>query len=232
MTQHKQGAIGAGRALKFLVPIALVVFVADQLSKIWAENSLEIGAAGRPLIGNLIQFRLIYNPGAALSFGTDSTVLLTIVSALVAVGLIWVTPRLTSVGWVSIAGLLLGGTLGNLADRLFRAPGFPEGHVVDFIDYGPFIGNVADIAIVAAAVLICLLTLMGKSPLVEKSAVSESATISDDSVGSSKKPESVGEADSEAPVSQGSVEGAAESGSGDMVSEQADTISEQQEQGR
>lgn len=169
MTEHKQSAIGLGRALKFLVPIALIVFAADQFSKMWAENALKVGEAGRPLIGDFIQLRLIYNPGAALSFGTDSTVLLTVVSALVTIGLIWVAPRLTSAGWVAIAGLLLGGTAGNLADRLFRAPGFPEGHVVDFIDYGPFIGNVADIAIVAAAVLICIMTVLGKSPLVEKS---------------------------------------------------------------
>ena len=54
-------------------------------------------------------------------------------------------------GWALALGLLLGGALGNLTDRLLRAPGFGRGHVVDFIDYGGlFIGNVADIAIVAA----------------------------------------------------------------------------------
>ena len=52
--------------------------------------------------------------------------------------------------------------VGNLLDRLFRDPGFPEGAVVDFIDYGGwFVGNVADIAIVLAVGLIALLTLRG-----------------------------------------------------------------------
>ena len=58
--------------------------------------------------------------------------------------------------------LLLAGALGNLADRFFREPGPGRGHVVDFIDYhGLFVGNVADIAIVAAAVLVGLLGLRG-----------------------------------------------------------------------
>ena len=54
--------------------------------------------------------------------------------------------------WAVALGLLLGGALGNLVDRLLRAPGPGRGHVVDFIDYfGLFIGNVADVAIVAGA---------------------------------------------------------------------------------
>jgi len=57
---------------------------------------------------------------------------------------------------------VLGGALGNLTDRLTRDPGFGRGHVVDFIDYnGWFVGNVADIAIVSAAVLIAILALSG-----------------------------------------------------------------------
>jgi signal peptidase II len=167
MTQHKLAAVGTRRALKFLIPIALIVFVADQLTKVWAESALSVGDAPHRFIGEFIQLRLIYNPGAALSFGTNATAVLTLVSFAVAVGLIWIAPRLTSVSWVVIAGLLLGGSTGNLADRLFRDPGFPVGHVVDFIDYGPFIGNVADIAIVVAAVLIGLFSILGKVPLAE-----------------------------------------------------------------
>jgi signal peptidase II len=70
--------------------------------------------------------------------------------------------RLGSRGWAAALGLLLGGAVGNLVDRLAREPGFARGHVVDFIDYaGFFVGNVADIAVVTAAVLIALLSLRG-----------------------------------------------------------------------
>jgi len=70
--------------------------------------------------------------------------------------------RIGSRGWAWALGLLLGGSLGNLTDRMVREPGPGRGHVVDFIDYfGLFIGNVADIAIVGAAVLIGLLALRG-----------------------------------------------------------------------
>jgi signal peptidase II len=72
------------------------------------------------------------------------------------------TRRLGSRGWAVALGMLLGGAVGNLADRLAREPGFGRGHVVDFLDYaGFFVGNVADIAIVAAAALIVLLSLRG-----------------------------------------------------------------------
>jgi signal peptidase II len=70
--------------------------------------------------------------------------------------------RIGSRGWAWALGLLLGGSLGNLTDRMIREPGPGRGHVVDFIDYfGLFIGNVADIAIVGAAAVIGLLALRG-----------------------------------------------------------------------
>jgi 23S rRNA pseudouridine1911/1915/1917 synthase len=70
--------------------------------------------------------------------------------------------RLGSVGWAVTLGLLLGGALGNLTDRLLRSPGFGRGHVVDFIDYaGLFIGNVADVAIVVAALAVAVQAVRG-----------------------------------------------------------------------
>ncbi len=66
--------------------------------------------------------------------------------------------------WAVALGLLLGGAVGNLVDRFFRAPGPGRGHVVDFIAYFDwFVGNVADIAIVVAAGLIMVLTYRGTS---------------------------------------------------------------------
>lgn len=150
--------------LAAIVGVSLLVLAADQLSKVWAQGALVAGEPSRPLVGDLIGLRLIYNSGAALSFGAGMTWVLTLLSAGVVVFIVASARRIRSTRWAVALGLVLGGALGNLADRLFRAPGFPEGHVVDFIDYGPFIGNVADIAIVGAAVLIAIFAFSGLGP--------------------------------------------------------------------
>ena len=71
--------------------------------------------------------------------------------------------RIRSAGWAVMLGLLLGGNLGNLTDRLTREPSFGQGHVVDFIQvWGfPAIFNVADIAIVSSMGLFIILTIRG-----------------------------------------------------------------------
>ncbi len=142
--------------------LAVLVLVVDQLTKWWAESSLVAGDATVPLLGSLLGLRLIYNPGAALSIATGMTWLLTIVVVVVVVVIVRMVRRIGSRAWAVALGLLLGGAVGNLADRLFREPGFARGHVVDFIAYANwFVGNVADIAIVAAAVMIALLSVLG-----------------------------------------------------------------------
>ncbi|MBO0607719.1 signal peptidase II [Myceligenerans salitolerans] len=142
--------------------LAAVVLVADQLTKWWAESALVEGGEPIPVIGELIQFRLVYNPGAALSIATGMTWVLTIIVVVVVIAILRLIRRLGSRGWAVSLGLLLGGAVGNLVDRLLREPGFARGHVVDFIDYaGFFVGNVADIAIVVAAVWIAILSLLG-----------------------------------------------------------------------
>lgn len=153
--------LGVGRALRLLLPLAILVTGADQLTKQWALNELSLGHAATPLIGDWIGLRLVFNPGAAFSFGSGSTWILTIVSCAVVVYIVVVARKLTSRVWLVTLALLLGGALGNLLDRLFRDPGFPTGHVVDFIDYGPFVGNVADIFIVGAAGALAALSLFG-----------------------------------------------------------------------
>ncbi|MEV0893548.1 signal peptidase II [Promicromonospora sp. NPDC050262] len=142
--------------------LAALVLAADQLTKWWAESALTPNAEPIPLVGDLLGLRLIYNPGAALSIASGYTWILTIVVTVVVVFIVRAIGRLGSRGWAVALGLLLGGAVGNLIDRLAREPGFARGHVVDFIDYaGFFVGNVADIAVVAAAVLIALLSLRG-----------------------------------------------------------------------
>ncbi|MBI9115455.1 signal peptidase II [Sanguibacter suaedae] len=153
-----------GRTLAVLLGLAALVLVADQLTKIWAESALVAGGAAEPLLGELVQLRLVYNPGAALSIASGMTWVLTLLSAVVVVIILVTARRVRTMSWAVALGMVLGGAVGNLLDRLFRDPGFPTGHVVDFIDYGPFVGNVADIAIVGAAVLITVLAFVGVGP--------------------------------------------------------------------
>ncbi len=144
------------------VVLAVLVLVLDQLTKWWAESSLTLGDDTIPLVGSLLGLRLIYNPGAALSIATGMTWLLTIVVVAVVVVIVRMVSRIGSRAWAVALGLLLGGALGNLVDRFFREPGFARGHVVDFIAYANwFVGNVADIAIVSAAVMIAVLSVLG-----------------------------------------------------------------------
>lgn len=144
-----------------LTGVAAAVYGVDQLTKVLAVARLQPGDP-RPLIGELLQLHLIRNAGAAFSMATGVTWVLTIVAVVVVVVVVRSARRLGSVGWAVTLGLLLGGALGNLTDRLLRAPGFGRGHVVDFIDYaGLFIGNVADIAIVVAAIAVALQAVRG-----------------------------------------------------------------------
>jgi signal peptidase II len=149
------------RRLGVLFAVAVLVLAVDQVTKALAVAHL---SSGRPvvLVGDLLQLRLIRNPGAAFSLATGMTWVLTVVAAAVVVVVIRSARRLRSVPWALALGLLLGGALGNLVDRLLREPGVGRGHVVDFIAYGHlFIGNVADIAIVVAGVAMVLFTLRG-----------------------------------------------------------------------
>ncbi|GGB96970.1 signal peptidase II [Cellulomonas carbonis] len=149
------------RLLGLLLGLALVVLVVDQLTKVWAVASLSEGER-IPVVGDLLGLTLLYNPGAALSIATGMTWVFTVAAVAVTVVVLRIATRLGSRAWAVALGLLLGGAVGNLLDRLLREPGFAVGHVVDFIAYGElFVGNVADIAIVVAAGLIVLLSMRG-----------------------------------------------------------------------
>lgn len=149
------------RLVALLLALAAVVVLVDQLTKEWALAHLTEGVR-EPLVGDLLGLTLVFNPGAALSIATGATWLFTLAAVGVTVVIARVAPRIGSLGWAVGLGLLLGGALGNLLDRLLRPPGFAVGHVVDFIAYLDwFVGNVADVAIVVAAGLIILLSLRG-----------------------------------------------------------------------
>ena len=141
--------------------VAVIVIVMDQVTKQWALSALSDGRH-TALFGRALGLVLVRNPGAAFSFATGQTWIFALIAFFVVAVIIRVSRNLASRSWAVALGLVLGGAVGNLIDRLLREPGFLRGHVIDFIDYGGyFVGNVADIAIVAAAVGIIVLSLGG-----------------------------------------------------------------------
>ncbi|WP_254923050.1 signal peptidase II [Rhodococcus sp. OK302] len=150
--------------LVMLIVIAAVILVADILTKVWAVAAI---TPGQPIeiIGDVVTFTLVRNPGAAFSMATSMTWILTLVAIGVVIGVIKIGRTLRSPWWALGLGLVLGGALGNLMDRLFRAPGFMQGHVVDFMSIGWWpVFNIADSAIVCGAILLVVLTLFGFEP--------------------------------------------------------------------
>ena len=149
------------KLITLVFAIAAITALVDQLTKWWAIRALGDGRRIE-IFGQFLSFRYLRNPGAAFGIGYGYTWILTIVVIGVILVIIRFLRRIGSRGWAWAFGLLLGGAIGNLIDRLFRYPGFTHGHVVDFIAYWNwFVGNVADIAIVVAAGLIIILSLKG-----------------------------------------------------------------------
>lgn len=148
------------RALGLLAAVALVAYGLDQGSKYLVTSSMRINET-IPVIGDVLQLHYVTNPGAAFSLATGFTWVLSIVAIGVIVFIVWFAPRIRSLGWATMFGLVLGGAFGNVTDRLTRPPGFGVGHVVDFIQvWGfPAIFNIADIAVVSAMGLFLLLSL-------------------------------------------------------------------------
>jgi signal peptidase II len=157
----------AAPKVRLLSLIAVLVLAADLVTKVVAVAQLE-GREPVQLLGGLVYLQLVRNPGAAFSLATGYTWVLTIVAAAVVVVIIRVARRLRSTGWAVALGLVLGGALGNLTDRIFRAPGPLQGHVVDFVSvFAPDgrvwpVFNVADSSIVSGGVLLVLLALLGR----------------------------------------------------------------------
>ncbi len=115
------------------------------------------------------------NPGAAFSLGTSTTWVFTVLAVGVAVAIVRVAPRLVSSWWGAALGFVLGGALGNLADRLFRAPGFGRGYVIDFLHLHHWpVFNFADSGITVAAVLALALSLRDV-PMTSKDAAKREA---------------------------------------------------------
>ncbi|MDJ1115154.1 signal peptidase II [Microbacterium dauci] len=158
-------AAAAGTTIAIL---AVLVLAADQFTKFLALEHLSERRAV-PVLGEFFQLYLTFNPGAAFSLGEEVTWIFTLIlmAAAITIVVLAVT-RIRSRAWAVVLGLLLGGILGNLTDRLLREPGFLVGHVVDFIHtpwlwlgFPSAIYNIADIFIVTMMIGVALLVLVG-----------------------------------------------------------------------
>ena len=135
---------------------AAVVVLVDQATKAVALGGLS-QEERIPLLGDLLGLQLAFNPGAILSLGAGVTGLLTLLGVGAVVLLVVAAARARTGWWAMGIGLILGGAIGNLIDRLFSPPGFGVGHVTDFLAYGNlFIGNLADVALGAGVIVLGL----------------------------------------------------------------------------
>jgi len=153
------------RTWRILFSVAWAVWILDLATKIWAVNNLSF-KSNIKVIGEFFQLTLVRNPGAAFSFATGATIFLSLFSLVVMVVVLYYSPKVTSRGWAVVLGLVLGGILGNMVDRIFREPGVLRGHVIDWLQLPNFpVFNIADTAIVCAALLSMVLTARNIPPI-------------------------------------------------------------------
>lgn len=161
------------QALTVFGLVGAAIAAVDQLTKIWALGALEPGHY-YPIWGSFFGLNLVRNPGAAFSFLSNHTWVFTLLTVLILVAVAGAVTKLSNPWWALALGLLAGGGVGNLIDRLIRPPYQGQGHVVDFLAYSDwFVGNVADIAIVLAGAIAVLLLLLDK-PLGQASTIKNS----------------------------------------------------------
>jgi signal peptidase II len=145
---------------------AVTIWLFDFATKTWALS--HFSSDPQPVIGTFLQFTLLKNSGAAFSFASGFTFIFSLLAVAVVATIIKFAGRITSRGWMTCAGLLLGGVLGNLTDRAFREPGFFLGHVIDWIQIPNWpIFNIADIAISTAALLAFIQTMRNVPPITQ-----------------------------------------------------------------
>jgi signal peptidase II len=155
------GASPPGRRRWILVVCALVAFTADLVTKLWIVRHYADGHT-TTLVDHVLEIEQTRNSGAAFGIAGGATILFTLVAVAVIVAIARTASRLGSSGWAVALGLLLGGAVGNLGDRIFRSPGPFRGHVVDWIylHHWP-VFNLADSAICIGGVLAVILGTRG-----------------------------------------------------------------------
>lgn len=162
-TRRAEGSAGSPRPRRVgvLVLVALAALALDVVSKVVVVATLQ-DHEPIELLGGLLTLRETRNSGAAFSIGTGYTIIFTVIACGVVVAILRTARNLRSLPWAICLGLLLGGAIGNLIDRLLRAPGPLKGHVVDWIELPHWpVFNLADSAIVCGGVLAVVLAARG-----------------------------------------------------------------------
>ncbi|GIJ25296.1 hypothetical protein Vqi01_04580 [Micromonospora qiuiae] len=155
------------KPLTILLCLAVFAFAVDLLTKHLALAELSDREPVR-LLGGAVYLSLTRNSGAAWSLGADYTFVFPVIAVGVLGWIAWMARSLRSVPWAISLGLVVGGVTGNLIDRIFRAPGWFVGHVVDMISvFDPYgrvfpIFNVADSALVCGVLLAVALEFTGR----------------------------------------------------------------------
>lgn len=153
------------RRWRTLFGVAWAVWIIDLATKIWAVENLSY-RSNIKIIGEFFQLTYVRNPGAAFSFASGATVFLSLFSLLVMIAILHYSVKITSRGWAVVLGLVLGGILGNMVDRIFREPGVLRGHVIDWLQLPNWpVFNIADMAIVSAALISMVLTAKNIPPI-------------------------------------------------------------------
>ncbi|MGO2556782.1 signal peptidase II [Brachybacterium sp.] len=148
--------------LGIIAAIAAVLAVIDQITKNWAEANLPL-LEPQPFLGEFLQLTLLYNTGAAWGMGSEITPVVTCLQIAIVIGVIIFALKAVRSPWYTVAlGLILGGALGNIHDRLLRDPSPFHGAVVDFLELPNWpVFNIADMGVVGGAILIVVLGLFG-----------------------------------------------------------------------
>lgn len=146
------------RERAILFGIMAIILLLDQVSKQIVINNLPLYTWWAPIpeLANLFRFTHTTNTGAAFGLFQNGNSVFTVLAVIVAIGIIYYNHTLSAGHtWLRVAlGLMLGGALGNLIDRVRL------GYVTDFLDFGPWpVFNLADTSIVAGVALLAWLTL-------------------------------------------------------------------------
>ena len=153
----------SGAAVGLFGVAAVLVWALDQATKVAAVAWLDAGTSVT-VVPHVFWLTLTRNAGAAFSTGTGFTLVLSLVAVAVVFTVLRLATKLRDRWWALGLGLLLGGALGNLTDRILRDPAPLRGHVVDFLHLTHWpVFNVADIALTFAAITIILRTWRGVS---------------------------------------------------------------------
>ena len=153
---------------RFIFTLAWTIFIIDFVTKSWAISYLSQREPVN-LIGSLVKLTFVKNSGAAFGIATGATIILSLFAFAVGATIIRYAAMVSSRGWMAVMGLVLGGVMGNLTDRIFRSPGLLRGHVIDWIELPHWpVFNIADSAIFIATGIAIVLTARNISPLGKK----------------------------------------------------------------